>query len=114
LRWLALPRQLQQKASTKAITSFNFSSPAETGTIAESDHSIEITVPFGTDVTAIAPIIVQNGVSITPASGLTKNFNGPIAYTVTAADGSSQVYTVYLTLNGCREQTATQYQCDDI
>ncbi len=55
---------------------------------------ISLTLPVGTNLTSLAPTIVHTGVSISPASGVAADFTNPIGYTVTAADGSTQTYTV--------------------
>lgn len=80
--------------STKDITSFNFSEGAGviTGT------NIAVTVPFGTVITTLVPSITITGVSVNPASGVTQNFTNPVQYTVTAANGSTQIYTVTVTI----------------
>jgi Protein of unknown function (DUF1566) len=82
----------------KAITAFSFSSPAVTGSINESAHTIALTVPFGANVTALAPTITITGASVSPASGVANNFTGPRTYRVTAADASTQDYTVTVTV----------------
>ena len=80
--------------SAKAITAFSFASPSATGSINEKNHTIAVIVPNGTVVTALTPTITHTGTSIDPASGVLKNFTSPVAYTVKAADTSTQVYTV--------------------
>ena len=86
--------------STKAITAFNFNalSPAVIGTINESNHTIALTVPFGTSVTFLVPTITHTGSSINPANGVARNFTNPQTYTVTAADSSTQPYIVTVTI----------------
>ncbi|MBN1578352.1 MAG: hypothetical protein JW913_17455, partial [Chitinispirillaceae bacterium] len=80
--------------TAKAITSFILSSPEVTGEIDDSTHSITMHVPFGTAVTALAPIITYTGAAIDPPPGSARDFSNPVAYTVTAADGSTRAYTV--------------------
>ena len=87
-------RPVYAAPSDKSITAFNFASPAAIGTINESVHTITINVPFGTNVTALAPTITHNGLSISPASGVPQDFTNPVTYSVTAADFSMQNYTV--------------------
>jgi Protein of unknown function (DUF1566) len=86
--------------SAKAITAFSFQalSPAVTGTITEATHTIALTVPFGTVVTALVPAITITGASVSPASGVANNFSSPRTYTVTAADASTQAYVVTVTV----------------
>jgi formylglycine-generating enzyme required for sulfatase activity len=83
--------------SAKAITAFTFATPAATGVITEAAHAITITVPYGTNVTSLIPTITHTGASVSPASGTAQNFNNPVTYTVTAADSSTQTYTVTVT-----------------
>ena len=79
----------------KAITAFNFSNPVATGVINEINHSIEIIVPYATNVTSLIPTITHTGSSVYPGSGLAQNFTSPVTYTVTAGeDGSTQDYIV--------------------
>jgi hypothetical protein len=79
----------------KDITTFSFTSLTATGVF--TGTNIAITVPFGTDVTALVPTITHNGVSISPNSGVARDFTNPVAYRVTAADASTQDYTVTVT-----------------
>jgi formylglycine-generating enzyme required for sulfatase activity len=82
----------------KAITAFNFISPVTaTGVITEADHTITITVPYGTDVKSLTPTIIHTGVSVSPASGVAHDFTNPATYIVTAANSSTQAYTVTVT-----------------
>ncbi|PIV11246.1 hypothetical protein COS50_00940, partial [Candidatus Roizmanbacteria bacterium CG03_land_8_20_14_0_80_35_26] len=89
---------LQSSNSAKAITAFTI--PVQNGEtiINESAHTIGITVPFGTNVTALVPTITITGSSVNPASGAAQNFTNPVTYTVTAADSSTQAYTVTVTI----------------
>jgi len=78
----------------KAITTFTVPSQTGTTTINETAHTIALTVPFGTVVSALVPTIVITGASVSPASNVAQNFTNPVTYTVTAADGSTQAYIV--------------------
>ena len=80
----------------KAITAFSFTSPAATGVINESTHTIAVTVPYGTNVTALTPTITHTGASISPTGA--QNFTNPVTYTVTAADATTQAYVVTVTI----------------
>jgi len=91
--------------SAKAITAFSFQglSPAVTGTINEAAHTIALTVPSATDVTALAATFTTTGVSVkvgttVQVSGVTANdFANLVTYTVIAADGTTQAYVVTVT-----------------
>jgi len=80
--------------SAKDITSFDFVdlTPNVTGFIVGTDISLD--VPFETDVTALIPTIIITGTSVNPVSGVAQDFTSPVTYTVTAADNSTQDYTV--------------------
>jgi subtilisin family serine protease len=83
----------------KAITTFNFATPAANGVINETTHTIAVAVPFGTVVTALTPtIVVSIGASVSPASGVVQDFTNSVIYTVTAADSSTQTYEVTVTV----------------
>lgn len=57
-------------------------------------NSINVTLPYGTQLNGLIPIIAIKGKSISPASGVPQNFTVPVSYTVTAADGSTATYTI--------------------
>ena len=81
-------------SSAKDITSFSFSEGV--GSINGTD--ITVSIPFGTDVTALVPTITITGESVSPLSGVANNFTVPVIYTVTAVDSSTQDYTVTVTI----------------
>ena len=80
-------------SSEKAITAFSFASPAATGVITEADHTIAVTVPYETDVTALVPTIVVSADATVSPEGA-QDFTNPVTYTVTAQNGSIQNYVV--------------------
>ena len=60
-----------------------------------SKTAISVTVPYATDVTALAPTCtLSTGATIAPASGTSRDFSKPQTYTVTGQDGSTKTYTV--------------------
>ncbi|MGB8328198.1 MAG: hypothetical protein WCE48_11545 [Steroidobacteraceae bacterium] len=69
--------------------------------------AIALTVPYGTSVTALSPSITITGASVYPASGAPQDFSRPVIYMVTAADGSTQTYTVTVSvaLNSAKDIT---------
>jgi plastocyanin len=81
-------------SSAKAITAFTIPGQAGATAINETDKTIALTVPSGTDLTGLAPTLTITGASVSPASGVAHDFTGPVTYTVTAADASTQPYTV--------------------
>ena len=57
--------------------------------------TITITMPRGTDVTKLTPVIATNGVkSLTPGTGETVDFTNAVTYTAAMEDGNSKTYTV--------------------
>lgn len=87
--------------SAKLITSFVLAAQTGAATITEGTHTVAITVANGTAVTALEPVIgVSIGASITPNSGSAQSFASPVVYTVEAADGTTQTWTVTVTVAG--------------
>ncbi len=91
------------KSKAKEITEFSLVNPAITATIDQ--NTITATVPFGTDVTKlVANFTVSNLATVSvngvaQISGQTSNdFSQALSYTVTAEDGSTQVYVVKITI----------------
>ncbi|WKX76126.1 hypothetical protein [Zobellia laminariae] len=77
-------------SSNKSIDSFMVNEVS--GTFNGTD--ISLTLPFGTDVTALSPEIEFFGQSVNPASGTPTDFTSDVVYTVTADDNSTLDYTV--------------------
>ncbi len=86
----------QSLNSNKSILSFNITNPVSVvGVINETNHSISISVPFGTIITAInTSIAISDNTTINLSSGIVVDFTNPVNYTVTAQDGSTQTYVV--------------------
>jgi hypothetical protein len=87
--------------SVNAISKFSVTYPVEAeavGVIDQTEHTIAVSVDYGTDVTGMTVLISHTGASVSPASGTTDNdFTDPKTFTVTAVDGSTQDYTVTVT-----------------
>ena len=84
-------------SSAADITAFDFTTPAATGTITTTN--IAITVPAGTDVTALVPTVtISLEATVSPLTGVAQDFTSPVQYTVTAEDGTTQIYTVTVTV----------------
>lgn len=81
------------RSSAKDITQLTIL--GNTGVI--SGTAIGVTVPNGTDLTALMPTVTHTGVSVSPASGAAQSFSSAVVYTVTADDGTIQAYTVTVT-----------------
>lgn len=69
------------------IISFKINDVA--ATINNTAHTILLTLPTGTDLTALQPVIeLSEGVSISPASGSTLDFTNPVVFEVSTATSS--------------------------
>ena len=85
--------------SGKKILSFRFEDIDIEADIDEDLKTVEATMPLGTDVTALVPVItVSEKATIDPASGVSTDFTNPVTYTVTAEDGSQALYTATVTV----------------
>lgn len=79
-------------SSAKDMLTFSFGA---LGAATITGTSITMQVPFGTDVTALAPTYtVSDAATGEPVSGSTRDFTTPQTYTVTAQDLSTKEYTV--------------------
>jgi hypothetical protein len=92
------------------ITSFKFESftPDVVGIIDDATHKILLTVPYGTNVTALVPTIaLAKEATVSPASGKAQNFAVSKTYTATKTDGTKQTYTVTVKIDASKEDTLT-------
>lgn len=89
------------KSSAKDITKFSFAalSPAVDAIIDASAKTIKAEVPIGTDLTKLVPTItVSDKATVSPATGVAQDFSKAVAYTVTAEDGTTQAYTLTVSI----------------
>lgn len=99
--------------SDKAITAFSVLGVS--GTVNEAAKTIAITVPNGTDVTALVATFTSTGGSVKvgaaiQTSGVTANdFTNPVVYTVTATDGTTTTYTVAVNVASLTAKAITAY-----
>ncbi|MDO8412961.1 MAG: ice-binding family protein [Gallionellaceae bacterium] len=100
-------------SSTKAITAYSLA--GVTGTVNETAKTIAVTMPSGTNVTALVATFTTTGASVavtaTPqSSGTTPNdFTSPVTYTVTAADATTATYIVTVTVAPASAKAITAY-----
>ncbi|MFZ2038725.1 MAG: ice-binding family protein [Minisyncoccia bacterium] len=96
------------ESSAKDITAFTVPGQDGSTTISIASSTVNLTVPFGTNVTALVPTITITGASVSPASGIAHNFTASSTYTVTADDASTHDYTVKVTItSGLTDATIT-------
>jgi len=93
-------------STAKAITVFNLTSQISSS-VNEGAKTITVLVPYGTDKSALTPstITVSAFASVDPGTGTAQNFTSAVNYTVTAEDGSTQIYAVSVELGS----VATDY-----
>jgi hypothetical protein len=95
------PISITITSSENSISEFSFSDISSETTIDEDAKTIDVTVPYGTDITKLKALYTASGFTtvtvggIEQTSGTTVNdFSSPKVYTVTADDGTSSAYTV--------------------
>lgn len=95
-------------SSNKAIIYFNLEglNPTVKGIVNPVEHTINLEVPAGTNVTALVPTITLSPfATVSPASGVAQNFTNPVNYTVTAQDGTQQIWVVSVTFAAAGQTT---------
>ncbi|NBD25663.1 S-layer homology domain-containing protein [Paenibacillus glycinis] len=102
--------------SAKAITGFSLAAQTGWAAIDAAAHTVAIEVGYGTDVSSLtAAFALSAGASAkvgtaTQASGVTANdFASPVLYEVTAEDGSTQNWTVTVTVAASGEKDITAF-----
>lgn len=87
----------QQPDPETDILSFSLTQQTGSATINTTNHTVSIQVAYGTNLISLTPsITVSTGATISPASGVARNFSSPVSYTVSNS-GASQVWTVTVT-----------------
>ncbi len=86
--------------SDRTITSFKFETAQNANMVKERQgnvlaHTITVQLSDRVNLNILKPtIVIGTHASISPASGTQQNFSNPVTYTVTAEDGSKQIYSV--------------------
>ena len=99
------------KSSKKTIETYSLAGVS--GSINETDKTIAVVMPAGTDVKALVASFTTTGDNVevdstVQKSGETPNgFTDPVVYTVIAENGSSVAYTVTVTVTEPANQLAT-------
>lgn len=83
------------------IVSFVFAEQSQVAVINTTTHTVEIEVLSGTDQSSLTPTItISDGATITANSGVERDFNDDVTYTVTSESGADQVWTISVTQLG--------------
>ena len=98
------------------ITSFVFEgvSPSAVGCINQTEQSIHVWVPAGTDLTNLSPIVQVNDPechTLSPPSGQPQDFTFPVFYEVINEMGTMKTYEVLISL---QKAEATRFSEDSI
>ena len=105
-------------SNAKSLTSYSLN--GITGSINESAKAIGVVMPFGTSVNALVATFSTTGTVVTVGSVAqlstitSNNFSSPVNYLVTAADGSSESYTVTVTVALSSSKALTSYSLNGI
>jgi hypothetical protein len=92
------------------IVTFVLAEQTGDATIDVDEHTVDIEVMFGTDVTTLTPTItVSTGATINPASGDGQDFTNPVTYSVTSYNGDGQEWTVTVTVAENDENDITSF-----
>ncbi len=91
---VSLTCKWETKSTTvDGITGFSINGVS--GSINQTNGTISVVMPYGTDVSKLVPVISGNNIaSITPGSGVMQDFSKPVTYTVTLTNGTTKTYTV--------------------
>jgi formylglycine-generating enzyme required for sulfatase activity len=106
------------QSSLKTITTFSLNGVV--GTINETDKTITVTMPSGTNVTNLVAQFTTTGSSVkvgttVQISGTTAhNFTGAVIYIVTAADSTTQDYEVTVTVASSSEKAITAFSLNGV
>jgi len=88
---------INKPTSTKTdITAFAVAGQQGSSVINTTNHTVDFNMPTGTNLNGLVPTItISDGATISPASGVARDFTSPVTYTVTAEDGTTvQTWTV--------------------
>lgn len=95
-------------ARGRQILSFTYGAAA--GVIDQVNGTISLVLPAGTGTTFAPTIRVSDFATVTPASGEAQDFSKPVQYKVKAQNGSTNTYTVTVTVS--QEQVENPYKAD--
>lgn len=80
------------------ILTFSMAEQSGDATINAINHTVFIETVIGSDLSALSPsITISAGATIDPASGTEQDFTSDVDYTVTAEDGTEQIWIVSAT-----------------
>lgn len=105
-------------SSAAAVTEYSIA--GATGVINETSKTIAVTVPYGTNKTALVATFSTTGASVkvgttVQTSAVTANdFTTPVAYIVTAGNGTTATYTVTVSVASIAAKAITAYSISGV
>ncbi len=93
------------------ILDFVLTEQTQPADIDTANHTIDVEVTYGTDITQLSPeITISDSATIDPESGATVDFTNEVTYTVTAEDG---IHTSEWTVSVTEEEVTTTEILDE-
>jgi pectate lyase len=95
------------------ITAFKVPNQIGTEAINSTAGTITLTVPTGTNVSALIPSVltISAGATISPTATTARDFSSPVPYTVTAQDGTTtKLWTITVNFAASSEKEITAFQ----
>lgn len=108
------------QSSGKYINSFSFMelNPEVDGAVDDTNYTVNLLVPSGTNIINLIPTIVfSDNATISRKSGVAQDFTNPVTYIVTAQDGTTQSYVVTVAISSPGQSnsgTTTQNSSDKL
>jgi chitinase/poly(3-hydroxybutyrate) depolymerase len=98
--YLSLYPAFTVAATTKDFTSFTFPGQVGATVFDNTNYTVTITMPAGTNKTNLVPTFALSSAncSTAKASGIARDFTNPVQYTVNHTDNSSTTWTVIVNL----------------
>ncbi|MEH6405994.1 MAG: cadherin domain-containing protein, partial [Leeuwenhoekiella sp.] len=107
--------KLKPDYSNIHITSFSFNIQDENVALLPENHEVQVQLDYSTNISNLIPNIeVPENSTIEPASGIAQDFTKPVLYTVTAEDGTSQVWAVNVSRRRNYFTTRINFQPDSV
>ena len=94
-------------SSEKDILTFSLNEQSSPAIINNAEHTINLNVEEGTDLTVLAPVLsISENALVTPLSGAEQDFTNPVIYTVQAQNGSEQEWEVTVSVKDLSQNEA--------
>ena len=107
--------EITKKSDSKQITEFALK--VSTGSIKAiiNEYEVSITIPKNMDISSLTPVIeISDKAAIFPLSNTVQDFTNPVSYTVTAEDGSKQVYIVTVVIEKSTDCSINEFSFNQL